>query len=94
MTFPAEEMERARKGRGESTPQAPPALSPLAEALRDYLEANPHDADQLPGWLAGTLWALELVDGKPSRDEVQAAIDALGGDDYRLKTMHRERSTA
>lgn len=78
--------EKARKHRRgnmvgwveETTPQ----LSPLAAAMRDYLERNPHDARQPAGWLGSTLWTYDLYDGKPTPAESKAAIEELGGAAY------------
>jgi len=68
---------RAAAGPPESRP-----LSPLAVAVRDYLDKNPRDARQPPGWIGSTLWALELFDGKPTPAEARAAIEELGGASY------------
>jgi len=52
-------------------------LSPLAAALRDYLDAHPDDVHQTPYWLGATLWAFDLFPGKPSPDEVRDALVML-----------------
>ena len=62
--------------------EPPPPLSPLAVAVRDYLDKIPRDARQPPGWIGSTLWALELFDGKPTPAEARAAIEELGGAAY------------
>ena len=54
-----------------------PELSPLAAAMKDYLERNPRDAKQPPGWIGLTLWAYELIDGKPTAEESRAALEEL-----------------
>ena len=56
--------------------KAPP--SPLAVALRDYLERFPRDAHESPYWLANTLWAYELYPGKPTSHELRDALEELG----------------
>jgi hypothetical protein len=71
----------------------PPPISALAETVREYLERNPrtvseHGLTELPGWLAGTLWAYDIVDGKPEASDVRAAISELGGVAY-LTTVSR-----
>jgi hypothetical protein len=71
---PADEPERRE---AEESP-----VSPLAAAVRDYLERNTRDADQPPGWIGATLWAYDLYPGKPGPGEVRAAIEELGGDPY------------
>ncbi len=71
---PADEPERRE---AEESP-----VSPLAAAVRDYLERNTRDADQPPGWIGATLWAYDLYPGKPGPGEVRAAIAELGGDTY------------
>ena len=67
---------------------------PLVAALAYYLERNSNDANQPPGWLALTLWALELVDGKPGPDQVVAALEALGGKDYRRMLLENTRGAS
>ncbi len=52
-------------------------LSPLAEALGAYLDRNPHAATETPSWLSVTLWACDLVEGKPTPREISAAIEEL-----------------
>lgn len=69
-------------------------VSPLAGALDEYLRRNPREADQLPGYLAGTLWAYELIPGKVGAPEITAALEELGGDDYRRRLFEAVRSAA
>jgi hypothetical protein len=57
-----------------------PLLSPLAVAVRDYLERNPRDAHEPAGWIANTLWCYDLYPGKPTRHEVAAALEELKAD--------------
>ena len=52
-------------------------LSPLAVALRDYLERNPGDAYRPALWLGLTLWAYDLIDWKPTHEEATAALEEL-----------------
>lgn len=81
----------------EPEPETPPAeipVSPLAAALRDYLDRSPSDADQPAGWLGSTLWALELFDGKPTPAETRAAIDELGGDRFLRDYLEKSREGA
>lgn len=59
-----------------------PPLSPLAAAVRDYLDCRPWDARQPAGWIGSTLWAYELFDGRPTPAETRAAIEELGGVRY------------
>jgi predicted ArsR family transcriptional regulator/DNA-binding transcriptional ArsR family regulator len=54
-----------------------PELSDLAITLRDYLERYPKRARETPSWIANTLWAYELVEGKPAQYHVAAALDEL-----------------
>jgi hypothetical protein len=67
-------------------PEAPAAqgtsLSPLAAAIRAYLERSPTDACQPPGWIGSTLWAYDLCPDKPTPAECRTAIEELGGDTY------------
>jgi hypothetical protein len=53
-------------------------LSPLAVALRDYLDAHPDDVHQSPYWLGATLWAFDLYPEEPTRHEVRDALEELG----------------
>jgi hypothetical protein len=67
------------------------SLSTLAEAVRDYLDRNPHDACQKPQWIAITLWCLDLYDGKPGREEIEQVLEELGGERYRCELLERSR---
>ena len=69
-------------------------VSPLAAAVRDYLERSPKDADQPPGWIGSTLWALDLFGGRPTPRDVQAAIDELGGENYLRERLEVSRGAA
>ena len=57
-------------------------LSPLAVAVRDYLDRNPHDARQPPGWIGSTLWCFDLYPDKATPAEMRDAIEELGGSAY------------
>ncbi len=69
-----------------------PEESPLATAIRDYLDRNPRDADQPPGWIGRTLWTYDLYPKleDPAR-EVRTAIDELGGETYLRDCLERAR---
>jgi hypothetical protein len=69
-------------------------LSPLAAAVRDYLERSPKDACEPVGWIGSTLWALDLFDGKPTPQDVQAAIEELGGESYLRERLEASRGAA
>src|SRR5215217_2142349 len=81
----AEGLEAVRRSRelrdAHLWAQQPPAgpsgfaLSPLAVAVRDYLERFPRDARHPPGWIGNTLWAFELYPGLPTPAESKAAIE-------------------
>lgn len=79
-----EDLEPVRIGEAEEVtevveePEVPEA-SPLARALDAYLRLNPDDACQSPYWLGTTLWGHDLYPDKPTRAEVSAAIEELGG---------------
>jgi hypothetical protein len=77
----------------EEQPEQPP-VSPLAAVIRDYLDQNPQDADQPPGWIGSTLWAYDRCEGKPTPVEVRAAINELGGKPYLRSTLSRAREAA
>jgi hypothetical protein len=70
------------------------AVSPLAAAIRSYLDWSPHDACQPPGWIGVTLWAFDLVAGKPTPVEVRGAIDELGGERFLRDRLERAREVA
>jgi hypothetical protein len=53
------------------------SLSALAVAVRGYLDANPKDRRQPPGWIGLTLWAYGRVDGKPTPAEIRDALEEL-----------------
>jgi hypothetical protein len=72
----------------------PPPNSPLAVAIRDYLDRSPQDACQPPGWIGSTLWAFNIFEGKPTPAEVKAAIDELGGEPYLRGCQERARGAA
>jgi hypothetical protein len=70
------------------------SFSPLAEAVRDYLDKNPADARRSPYWIGTTLWAHDLFDGKPTPEETKAAIEELGGAAYLDEALNRAKGAA
>jgi hypothetical protein len=70
------------------------SFSPLAVAVRDYLDKNPADARQPAGWIGSTLWAHDLFDGKPTPEETKAAIEELGGSAYLDEALNRAKGAA
>jgi hypothetical protein len=46
-------------------------------ALETYLDIHPHRRREAPSWLANTLWCNDLVEGRPTPDEVSAALAML-----------------
>ena len=66
------------------------ALGTLAAAVRDYLDRNPQDACQPPGWIGTTLWAYGLFSGKSTPAEVRVALGELGGEAYLRGLLRRE----
>jgi predicted ArsR family transcriptional regulator len=58
-------------------PEPDEGLSDLAVAIRDYLEREPGRSGETPSWLANTLWAYELVEGRPTQYHVAAALGEL-----------------
>ena len=79
--------DEPEEGGLEETP-----VSSLAAVVRDYLDRNPHDACQPPGWIGSTLWAFALYPGKPTAAQISAALEELGGDRYRRELLQRGRS--
>lgn len=77
----------------ERQPEPEPEVSALAAAVRGYLDRNPQDACQPPGWIGSTLWAYDLYPGNPSAGEIRAAIEELGGTPY-LRRMLSEEGAA
>ncbi len=49
----------------------------ILAALADYLCIHPHRRREAPSWLANYLWSEELVEGRPTPDEVSAALAML-----------------
>jgi hypothetical protein len=82
------------KAQPDPDPGPPPPLSPLAVAIRDYLERCPRDARHPPGWIGSTLWALDLYDGKPTPEESKAALRELGGAAYLEERLQAARRSA
>ena len=52
-------------------------VSPLAQAMRRYLERNPQHWGEAPSWIGLTLWAYDLYPGKPTPEESKAAMREL-----------------
>lgn len=71
-----------------------PEISPLAVAIREYLDRNPQDACQPPGWIGTTLWAYYLCPGKPTPAEIRLALDELGGEAFLRVHLERARRAA
>jgi hypothetical protein len=80
----------------QSPPDQPSgaALSPLAVAVRDYLERFPRDARHPPGWIGNTLWAFELYPDLPTSAESKAAIEELGGATYLYAKLMEAKGAA
>jgi hypothetical protein len=87
-----EDLRPADEPRNTGTQEGP--VSPLAAAIRSYLKRNPLDACERPSWIANTLWALELTEGKPTPTEVGSAIEELGGDPYLRLLLDAARGAA
>ena len=68
------------------------STSPLAVAIRDYLDRNPQDACQKPYWLGQTLYVYDWYP-KTTPDEVKAAIEELGGERYLRDRLASARRT-
>jgi hypothetical protein len=52
----------------------------LRGAIKSYLTRNPHRADEPEGWIANSLWCLELFPvqpGTPGREAVKRALEEL-----------------
>jgi hypothetical protein len=69
-------------------------VSPLAAAVRGYLDVHPSDACQPPGWIGSTLWAYELYEGKPTAAEIRVAIEELGGETYLRERLDAAKGAA
>jgi hypothetical protein len=91
-------VEDLRPAADHAAPPGPesgrPEVSPLAEAVRDYLDKNPSDARRSPYWIGTTLWSYDLFDGKPTAEETGAAIEELGGAAYLEENLKRARVAA
>ena len=79
-----ENWEEDTEDEGMEMPELPTPelskLSALAVAVRDFLDRNPHRAGEAPSWIGNYLWSHDLYPGKPSREEVAAALEELGED--------------
>jgi hypothetical protein len=81
------------EGRDETpAPRTAPPVSPLAVVIREYLDCNPNDACQPPGWIGSTLWAFDLITGKATLAEVREALEELGGEVYQRELLERARA--
>jgi len=90
-----EDLTEPSKGNNVTiTPERESEVSPLAAAVRDYLNRSPKDACEPGGWIGSTLWALDLFDGKPTPQDVRAAIDELGGESYLRERLEASRGAA
>lgn len=69
-----EERRKAREIRELERVASPAGRTGLTQALSDYLERNPHLRDEYPSCLAVDLWKHSLVEGKPTPEEVEAAV--------------------
>jgi hypothetical protein len=84
-----------RPARDDDAPaQEPAPVSPLAAAVRDFLDRDPQAARQPPGWIGLTLWSHDLHPGKPTAGEVRAALEELGGAVYLEDVLGRTRVVA
>jgi len=88
-----EDLQPHKPGVSEDQDQKTP-VSLLADAIREYLDRNPHDACQPPGWIGATLWAYDLYPGSPSPLRVRAAIEELGGETYLRERLEWARRGA
>jgi hypothetical protein len=69
--------ERAPSGTVAELERVPEPEPGLVNALREYLRLNPRLVDEGPSWLGNTLWAYERVQGKPTREAVEAALAVI-----------------
>lgn len=53
-------------------------LSPLAVAIRRYLDDHPDDSEQSAYWLGATCWAFDLYPTSPTQPESRDALRELG----------------
>ncbi len=69
-------------------------MSPLAAAIRAYLEKNPYHAHEPPGWIGATLWAYDLCEGKPTAAESRAAVEELKAGGHLASVFRQARGAA
>jgi hypothetical protein len=69
-------------------------VSLLAAAVRAYLDRSPRDAGRSPYWIGATLWCLDLLESKPTSEEVRAAVGELGGAAYLEAVLKRAKEAA
>jgi hypothetical protein len=87
----AEELQREEPEAAPDQGRKVPEVSKLAAAIRDYLDLNPGDACEPAGWIASTLWCLDLYPGKPTLSETRVAIEDLGGEKYLRRCLELAR---
>jgi DNA-binding transcriptional ArsR family regulator len=69
--------------------------SPLAAAVRDYLDVHPSDACQPPGWIGVTLWAYGLHPKLTNpAAEIRTALEELGGETYLRERLDAAKGAA
>jgi hypothetical protein len=74
------EAEMMAQARPVAELEPAPAVDPaLLAALRGYLARNPRDKTKHAAWLGLTLWAYDLVEGKPDRVDIEVALAELQG---------------
>jgi hypothetical protein len=85
-----EEMDLQRAQREASAAsRVEQPLSELAQAIKAYLEDNPHDADQPAGWLGTTCWTYDRIQFRPTPQDSRAAVEELGGHGYLRSILAR-----
>ena len=68
---------------------------PPISTLADYLELNtPTMLTTLHARFRWPCGQLDLVDAKSQRECIEDVLEALGGEDYRRKLLHRARMAA
>lgn len=85
--IPEEAGHSSREDYGDGTGAEPDPVPPaheggpdpeLVAAVRSYLYRNPDRVSEPPGWIGNTLWGFNLYPGKPTPQEVAAALRELG----------------
>ena len=88
----SERMEEIKREAERREEKGARRLSPLAAVLGDYFEHSPGKVIERPENLARTVRTLRLYPKEVTPADIGAAIEELGGDDYKLRRLEVVRT--